>query len=95
MTLQGGGLVVQRCWVNCQCRGRFTNLDESRARPNSAYSRCQWGWFEPFFSRDGPIRLKYCLKGSLNPKQPPNRHYSLQKLNFRFVGVVGWCACPG
>ena len=66
--------------------GRFTNLDESRARPNIAYSRCKWGLFEPFFSRDGPIRLKYCLKWSLNPNQPTNQtSFQFAKLNFRFV----------
>ena len=62
------------------------NLDDSRARAYCACSRCGWGLFGDFllssilsFSPLSPTlwetaryRLKYCLKGPLNPKQPTN-----------------------
>ena len=61
--------------------GRPTSLDDSRARAYCACSRCGWGLFGHFtllypFSPLSPslwetarYRLKYCLKGPLNPKQ--------------------------
>ena len=64
--------------------GRPTSLDDSRARAYCACSRCGWGLFEHFFSNlsflfsspslweTARYRLKYCLKGPLNPKQPTN-----------------------
>ena len=66
---------------------RPTRLDDSRARAYCACSRYGWGLFEHFFSHlyfsflspslwmMARYRLKYCLKGSLNPKttkQPTN-----------------------
>ena len=60
--------------------GRPTNLGKSRARAYCAYSRCGWGCLDIFslvyhFSFLSPslwetarYRLKYCLKGPLNPK---------------------------
>ena len=45
-------------------------------------------------------RLKYCLKGQLNPKQPTN-HLCVARLVFQFnctsnlKGVVGWCDGAG
>ena len=52
----------------------------SRARAYCACSRCGWGMFGHFFSPFSPAlwetaryRLKYCLKGSLNPQQPTNQ----------------------
>ena len=65
--------------------GRPTSLDDSRARAYCACSRCGWGMFGHFsliclFSFLSPslletprYRLKYCLKGPLNPKQPTNQ----------------------
>ena len=65
--------------------GRPTNMDNSRARAYSACSGCGRGLFGHFFSRlsllfslslslgDVRYRLKYCLKGPLNPKQPTNQ----------------------
>ena len=62
--------------------GRSTSLDDSRARAYCACNRCGWGLFGHFsliylFSFLSPslwetarYRLKYCLKGPLNPKQP-------------------------
>ena len=73
----GGGRVVRWCWVNFQY-----NLDYSRARAYCTCSRCGWGLFGHFtlvypFSPLSPslweparYRLKYCLKGPLNPTQP-------------------------
>ena len=64
--------------------GRPTSLVDSRAKAYRACSRCGWGLFGHFsliylFSYLSPslwetarYRLKYCLKGPLNPKQPTN-----------------------
>ena len=61
----GGGWVVRRCWVNFQWGGGGgggpTKSDYSRARAYCAL------WETALY------RLKYCLKGPLNPKQPTNR----------------------
>ena len=67
--------------------GRPTSLDDSRARAYCACSRCGWGFVWTFFSliyhfsflspslwETARYRLKYCLKGPLNPKQPTNHH---------------------
>ena len=65
--------------------GRPTSLDDSRARAYCACSRGGWGCLDIFsliylFSFLSPslwetarYRLKYCLKGPLNPKQPTNQ----------------------
>ena len=65
--------------------GRPTSLNDSRARAYCACSRCGWGCLDVFsliylFSFLSPslwetarYRLKYCLKGPLNPKQPTNQ----------------------
>ena len=63
--------------------GRPTSLDDRRARAYCTCSRCGWGLFGHFFSliylfsllspslwETARYRLKYCLKGPLNPKQP-------------------------
>ena len=80
----GGGRVVRRCWVNFQCRG-VLQFGYSRARAYCACSRCEWGCLDiftliyPFFPLSPSLwetaryRLKYCLKGPLNPKQPTNQ----------------------
>ena len=64
--------------------GRPTNLDYNRARAYCPCSRCGWGLFGHFYSHlsfsplspslweTARYRLKYCLKGLLNPKQPTN-----------------------
>ena len=77
----GGGRVVRWSWVNFQCRG-VLQFGYSRARAYCACSRCGWGLFGHFyspvsFSSHSPslwemtrYRLKYCLKGPLNPNQP-------------------------
>ena len=65
--------------------GRPASLDDSRARAYCACSRCGWGCLDIFsliylFSFLSPClwetaryRLKYCLKGPLNLKQPTNQ----------------------
>ena len=80
----GGGRVVRWCWVNFQCRG-VLQFGYSRARAYCARSRCGWGVFGHFYSQlsfsplspslweTARYRLKYCLKGPLNPKQPTNQ----------------------
>ena len=58
--------------------GRPTKLADSRARAYCAYTRCGWGCSDifslvynfSFFWETTRYRLKYCLKGPLNPKQP-------------------------
>ena len=62
--------------------GRPTSLDDSRARAYCACNRSGWGFVWPFFSHlsflspslweKARYRLKYCLRGRLNPKQPTN-----------------------
>ena len=61
--------------------GRPTSLEDSRARAYCACSRCGWGCLDIFLSsifsllspslwETARYRLKYCLKGPLNPKPP-------------------------
>ena len=64
---------------------RPTNLDNSRARVYCTCSRCGWGLYGHFFLSSifslffftlletARYRLKYCLKGPLNPKQLTNQ----------------------
>ena len=77
--------------------GRPTRLDDSRARAYCVCSRCGWGFVWTFFSliylfsflppslwETARYRLKYCLKGPLNPKQPTNRPPLHQTYHFIF-----------
>ena len=73
--------------------GRPTSLDDSRARAYCSCSRCGWGLFGHFFPHlsilfsspslweTARYRLKYCLKGPLNPKQPTNQHPKKRSLS--------------
>ena len=71
---------------NLSVPGRPTGLDDSRARAYCACRRCGWGLFGHFFSRlsflspclweTAQYRLKYCLKGPLNPKEPTKQSIS-------------------
>ena len=76
---------------NLPVPGRPTNLDYSRARACCACSRCGWGLFGHFLSLIYPFsplspslwetaryRLKYCLKGPLNPKQPTDQSFLIK-----------------
>ena len=67
-------------------------FDYSRAGAYCACSRCGWGWFGHFYSHlsfplspslweTARYRLKYCLKGPLNPKQPTNQPSVLSMRN--------------
>ena len=79
----GGAMVLGKLPVP----GLPSNLADSRARAYCACSGWGWGCFYIFtliylFSPLSPslwemarYRLKYCLKGPLNPKQPTN-HYN-------------------
>ena len=70
--------------------GHPTNLVNSRARAYCACSTCGWGGLDIIslvyhFSLLSPplwetarYRPKYCLKGSLNPKQPTNQTNSIK-----------------
>ena len=69
--------------------GASYNLDDSRARAYCACSRCGRGFLDIFtllylFSSLSPslwetarYRLKYCLKGPINTKQPTNYKLTL------------------
>ena len=76
--------MVRWCWVNFQCRGVLLILIKVGQGPNAlavcAGGGC-FGHFSPVYhySNLSPslwemaqYRLKYCLKGPLNPKQPTN-----------------------
>ena len=81
----GGGRAVRWSLVNFQCRASYY-LDDSRARAYCACSRCGWGvvwtfllssilsFLSPSLWETARYRLKYCLKGPLNPKQPTNQN---------------------
>ena len=80
-----GGRVVRWCWVNFQCRGvLLISIIVGQGRIALAVG-AGGGGLDIFsliyhFSLLSPIlwetaryRLKYCLKGPLNPKQPTNQ----------------------
>ena len=79
----GGAMVLGKHPVP----GRPTYLDYSRARAYCACSRCGCRLFGHFFSlysfstlspslwETARYRLKYCLIGPLNPKQPTNQPF--------------------
>ena len=78
----GGAKVLGKLLVP----GRPTFLDNSRASAGCFCSGCGWDLFSrlsfSFFLslwETSLYRLKYCLKGPLNPKQPTNR--KRQKIN--------------
>ena len=85
----GGGRMVRWCWVNFQCRGvlqfGFTVGQGPTALAVGAGGGCLdiFTLIYPFFPLSPSLwetaryRLKYCLKGPLNPKstnQPINVH---------------------
>ena len=88
----GGAMVLGKLPVP----GRPSNLADSRARAYCACSGCGWGLFGHFtliylFSPLSPslwetvrYRLKYCLKGPLNPKQPTNHNSEFRNLHYQF-----------
>ena len=84
----GGGRVVRRCWVNFQCRGVLLIWIIVGQGPIALAVGAGGGCLEIFsliyhFSFLSPslwettrYRLKYCLKGPLNSKQPTNQSTS-------------------
>ena len=81
----GGGRVVRRCWVNFQCRGVLLIWMIVGQGPIALAVGAGGGCLDIFsliyhFSPLSPslwetarYRLKNCLKGPLNPKQPTNQ----------------------
>ena len=81
----GGGRVVRWCWVNFQCRGVLLVWITVGQEPTALTVGAGGGCLDIFtliypFSPLSPslwetvrYRLKYCLKGPLNPKQPTNQ----------------------
>ena len=81
----GGGRVERRCWVNFQCRGVLLVWMIVGQGPIALAVGAGGGCLDifsliylfPFLSpslwETARYRLKYCLKGPLNPKQPTNQ----------------------
>ena len=79
---RGGGRVAQWCWVNFQCQGVLLIWIRVGQGPTVLAVGAGGGCLDIFtfiylFSHLFPslletarYRLKYCLKGPLNPKQP-------------------------
>ena len=80
--------------VKLPVSGCPSDLADSRAKAYCACSGCGWGLFGHFYSHlfFSPLspslwettrhRLKYCLKGPLNPKQPNNQPHHLTEAHF-------------
>ena len=85
----GGGRVLRWYWVNFQCRVVLLVWILVRARACCACRRWVSGLFGHFFSRLSFLfllllswgttryRLKYCLKGPLNPYQSTNQRFAV------------------
>ena len=81
----GGGRVVQRCWMNFQCRGVLLIWIIVGQRPIALaigagggcldiFSLiCHFSFLSPSLWNTARYRLKYCLKGPLNSEQPTNQ----------------------
>ena len=88
----GGGREVRRCWVNFQCRSVLLIWIIVGQEPIALAVGAGGGCLDIFslicpFSPLSPslwetarYRLRYCLKGPLNPKQPTNQ-------KFRFIYI--------
>ena len=73
-----GGRVVRRCWVNFQCRGVLQNWFIVGQGPIALAmgAGCLdifsliylFSFLSPALRETARYRLKYCLKGPLNPK---------------------------
>ena len=84
-TTVGGGRVVQRCWVNFQCRGVLLIWITVGQGPIvlavDAGGGCldifsliyHFSFLSPLLWETARYRLKYFLKGPLSPKQPTNQ----------------------
>ena len=82
-----GGRVVRRCWVKFQCQGVLLIWLIAGQGPIVLAKGAGGGGGSDIFSlvylfsfptsrlwETARYRLKYCLKGPLNPKQPTNQH---------------------
>ena len=81
----GGGRVVRRCWVNFQCwgvlliwiivgQGSVALAVGAGGGCLDVFSLiCPFTPLSPSLWETARYRLKYCLKGPLNPKQPTNQ----------------------
>ena len=82
---KGGGRVERRCWVNLQCRGVLLVWmivgQGLIALAVGAGGVCLdifsliylFSFLSPSLWETAGYRLKYCLKGPLNPKEPTNQ----------------------
>ena len=82
---RGGGRVVRRCWINFQCRGVLLVWITVGQGPIvlavgagggclDIFSLvCRFSFLSPSLWETARYRLKYCLKGPLNPKQPTSQ----------------------
>ena len=96
----GGGRVMRRYWVNFQCRGVLLIWIIVWQGPTALAIGAGGGCLDIFsltyhFSFLSPsvwetarYRLKYCLKGPLNPEQPTNQPTNLDNSRAR-----AYCAC--
>ena len=83
--------MVQWCWVNFQCRGVLLIWIRVGQGPTAlavgAGGGCldifslvyRFSFLSPSFWETARYRLKYCLKGPLNPKQPTNQRWKIFK----------------
>ena len=84
-----GGRVVRRCWVNFQCRGVlliWTIVGQGPiALAIGAGGGCldifslnyHFSFLSPSLWETARYRLKYCLKGPLNPEKPNQTNQKL------------------
>ena len=79
--------MVRWSWVNCQCRGVLLLWKIVGQGPNALAVGAGGGCLDillssifslsPCLWETARYRLKYCLKGPLNPKQPTNHVYDI------------------
>ena len=97
----GGGRVVRSCWVNSRCRGVLLIWIIVGQVPIALAIGADGGCLDIFLLSIFPLfflplwqtaryRLKYCLKGPLNTKQPTKRSWRNLKV-FKSSGVVRKC----
>ena len=89
----GGGRVERRCWVNFQCRGVLLvwmivgqgPIALAVGAGRGVFVIYLFSFLSPSLWETARYRLKYCLKGPLNPKQPTNQPI------FSFWTTGLWC----
>ena len=95
-----GGWVERRCWVNFQCRGVLLVWMIVGQGPTAlalgAGGCCLdifsliylFSILSPSLWETAQYRLKYCLKGPLNPKQPTNQLKISQVLGLKYCFYI-------